>query len=273
MGNTMGTSAIGNARVAAAANTIAAWLGMRDISALAGGELEREAGIPNGVADLFVLFGGGVVGSVDSLAEAIRSGVARRYAIVGGRGRATYLLDAAMERELATWGDSLCVHPVPGRDSEAEMIAALLGQRYGLTVDFLERSSTNCGNNITYLMDILEAEETPVRSIIFSQDAIMQRRMDLTWKRQVRDRPCLARACVINWAFYQASVYGDEAGLSYAQAPRGMWDMGTYLDMLVGEVDRLRDDEHGYGPCGRDFVVHVDMPDEVGSARALLASR
>ena len=36
-----------------------------------------------------------------------------------------------------------------------------------------------------------------------------------------------------------------------------------YLSLLTGELPRLRDDSDGYGPRGRDFIVHVDFPAEV----------
>jgi hypothetical protein len=46
--------------------------------------------------------------------------------------------------------------------------------------------------------------------------------------------------------------------------------MEKYLQLLLGEVERLTDDEHGYGPRGRDFVVHVDVPSEVFEAADVL---
>lgn len=39
--------------------------------------------------------------------------------------------------------------------------------------DALETQSTNCGNNITYLLELLEREKIPCRSIILCQDATM----------------------------------------------------------------------------------------------------
>jgi hypothetical protein len=35
-------------------------------------------------------------------------------------------------------------------------------------------------------------------SVILSQDAVMQRRMDVTWKRQVADRSLFAKTRVVN---------------------------------------------------------------------------
>ena len=253
-------------RVAQTANVLARWCAQRDVSALARDALLGEAGVPEGQADLFVLFGGGVTGTVETLAAAMDAGVARRYAIVGGRGHATYWLDRAIE-QLREKDGSL---PIPGVASEAEMLDALLFARHGLYADLLETRSTNCGNNITYLLDLLEGEDGVPASVILSQDAVMQRRMDVTWKRQVADRSLFAGVRVVNWPSYEAELTCEEGRLVWRQAPEGIWLMEKYLQLLMGEVDRLTDDEHGYGPRGRDFVVHVDVPAEVRAAADVL---
>ena len=46
----------------------------------------------------------------------------------------------------------------------------------------------------------------------------------------------------------------------------GIWTIGRYISMILGEVKRLRDDEMGYGPTGAGFIRHVDIPDEVENA-------
>ncbi len=47
---------------------------------------------------------------------------------------------------------------------------------------------------------------------------------------------------------------------------KGLWPVERYLSLLTGELPRLRDDSDGYGPRGRDFIVHVDFPVEVAQA-------
>lgn len=42
-----------------------------------------------------------------------------------------------------------------------------------------------------------------------------------------------------------------------------LWDMERLCGLLVGEVARLKDDEKGYGPKGKGFIGHVDVPAEV----------
>ena len=253
-------------RIASCANVLAEWLGVRDASGLTRAALEREVGLADGVADLFVLFGGGVTASVETLAAAMRAGVARRYAIVGGRGHATYGLEEAMRTEMVGWSQDETARIDPARASEAEMLAALLAHRHDLSVDLLETRSTNCGNNIAFLLDLLDEDPQPPASVILSQDATMQRRMDATWQRQVEGRPRYADVRVVNWAAYRTRLEWRDGRLAYEKAPEGMWDTDRYLSLLMGDVSRLTDDEHGYGPNGAGFVAHVDVPSEVAQA-------
>ena len=250
--------------VARAANTIGAWCGMRDADRLT-----------PGMADLFVLFGGGVAGTLDTLAAAMDMQVADHYAIVGGRGHATFGLVRAIETEFVDWDSEICPRPDLALSSEAEMLQAFLQQRYGKSVDFLECRSTNCGENVSFLLDILSilAKVTyrPV-SIVFSQDAVMQRRMDATYRRQVQDRPDFRDTPLINWAAYTCEVAVEDGSLVFVDDPSGMWEMDHYLRLLSGEVTRLTDDERGYGPKGADFLVHVDVPAEVVAAHEVVLS-
>lgn len=45
-----------------------------------------------------------------------------------------------------------------------------------------------------------------------------------------------------------------------------LWDDQRFYDLLMGEIPRLRDDGNGYGPKGRGFIAHVDIPDDVEAA-------
>ncbi|MFF5076116.1 hypothetical protein ACFY36_03630 [Actinoplanes sp. NPDC000266] len=54
----------------------------------------------------------------------------------------------------------------------------------------------------------------------------------------------------------------SDGRLSFVDPPLGMWSMEHYTLLLMGEIPRMTD----YGPSGRDFIAHVDVPDEVRSA-------
>lgn len=128
-------------------------------------------------------------------------------------------------------------------------------------IDALETQSTNCGNNITYLLELLEREKIPCRSIILCQDATMQRRMEMGLRKY---RPQGME--IINYAAYQAEVVAQGSQLTYREAIPGMWTVDRYVNLLMGEIPRLTDNDAGYGPNGKNYIAHDDIPPEVQAA-------
>lgn len=51
-----------------------------------------------------------------------------------------------------------------------------------------------------------------------------------------------------------------------------MWPLDRYVSLLMGEIPRLTDDPNGYGPAGRGFIAHVEVPAEVAKAHGALRS-
>ncbi len=51
-----------------------------------------------------------------------------------------------------------------------------------------------------------------------------------------------------------------------AAPPQGLWSMERFVQLLMGEVERLRNDGKGYGPRGAGFFGEVEMPDAVDAA-------
>lgn len=245
----------GLAGVARDMNELAAFLGVRDVPALTPGCLEGRLGRPR--VDVMALFGGSILAGGDVLADAMREGVADAYVIVGGAGHTTGALRARV-RELCP--------DLSLRDdaTEAEVFAAYLASRHGLAADLLETRSTNCGNNITYLRDLLAARGVACRSAVLAQDATMQRRMAAG---AALEMPGVE---VVSFATYDVRVVVREGPggpeLAFDREPLGMWDLRRYLTLLMGEIPRLTDDEGGYGPRGAGYVAHVDVPEGVAAA-------
>ena len=189
-----------NQHISECINILARFCGKRDVKELTPSALREKYGI--GQADVMVLFGGSILAGGDVLAQAIKDRAARKYIIVGGAGHTTGTL-----RQLVK---EIC----PGIETsdlpEAEIFNRYLKYAYGLEADLLETRSTNCGNNITYLLNLLKEHDISFQNIILCQDATMQLRM--------------------------------------------------------GEIPRLTDNESGYGPNGKDFIAHVDIPSEVKDA-------
>lgn len=203
--------------------------------------------------DVAVLFGGSILAGGEVLADAMRADVARAYVIVGGAGHTTETL---RERARAVWPR---IDVAPGA-AEAEIFDAYLREYHGMSADLLETRSTNCGNNITYLLELLESKGITAESFLLMQEATMMRRMVAGLRFHRPD------AAVLAYATYAARVVADSGSLSYEDEPLGMWGIERYRTLLMGEVPRLRDDASGYGPKGAGWIAHVDIPRDVEDA-------
>ena len=230
-----------------AINTLSAFLGCRDVPELSQEALRSAYGFSQ--ADVMVLFGGSVIAGGDVLAQAMRNKVAKTYVIVGGVGHTTQALRDTVQK----------LYPeIQTKDkTEAEIFQAYLQNRYSLKADYLETESTNCGNNITNLLKLLESNAVPCENIILCQDATMQLRMYATLRKY---RPDLR---IINFASYKAQIAPN---LTFADSIPGMWPIDRFTSLLLGEIKRLADTPEGYGPRGKNFLAHVDIPKKVEEA-------
>lgn len=226
--------------LAEAINTLAAFCGPRDWSSL-----DATSQPP---VDVAVLFGGSIIAGGAIFADAIKHQRARRYVIVGGFGHTTAALFAQMHAHYPN---------VPQAATEADLFANFLQTQYGLQVDWRERRSTNCGNNITNLLALLAAHKYHPQSFLLMQDATMQRRMAATLAKFAPS------ATIVNYATYQVRVAED---LTFIKPPLGMWPLNHYVALLCGEIARLNDSPTGYGPKGKNFIAHVTIPDAVRRA-------
>ena len=219
---------------------------MRDVPELTREALRERCGFSQ--ADAMVLFGGSILEGGRVLAAAMQEGVARTYVIVGGAGHTT----GALRRKMHEAFPSI----ETANKTEAEVFEAYLEHEHGLRADYLETASTNCGNNITYLLGLLDEHGIAGRSIILAQDATMQRRMDAGMRKFA------PKMEIVNFATYRAIVEERAGELAYAEPVWGMWDIDRYATLLMGEIPRLTDGPDGYGPAGKDFIAHVDIPQD-----------
>ena len=234
-----------------AINILGQFCGMRDVECLNTEALMAKYSIPQ--ADVFVLFGGSILAGGDLLAQAIKDQIAKVYVIVGGAGHTTEALRQKVHSEYPAIETS----GLP----EAKVFQRYLKEVYSCKADYLETKSTNCGNNITYLLDLLKENQVKCSSIILCQDATMQRRMDAGLRKYTSDD-----LLIINYAAYRALVIAENDTLTYSEPIHGMWDINRYVNLLMGEIPRLKDDENGYGPKGKSFIAHVDIPEAVDEA-------
>ena len=243
-----------NEKIAEAINTLGLFCGKRDMIELTTKCLEDKYGIEQ--VDVMVLFGGSILCGGDVLAQAMRNKIAKEYIIVGGAGHTTETLRQLVHREYPR----IITENLP----EAEIFSCYLKEVYQLEVDAIETRSTNCGNNITNMIALLEEKKINWKSIILCQDATMQHRMEAGLRKYAPEK------LIINYASYHVKVCCQEAELQYQTQIHGIWKMDRYVNLLMGEIPRLADNAEGYGPNGKKFICHVDIPENVQEAFELL---
>lgn len=236
-------------------NKLGRFCARRDIPELCKAALRQSLGIDT--ADVLVLFGGSIAGGLDIAAQGWLNGVARHLILAGGHGHTTQSLRQTIAQavpEIST-----------AEKTEAEMMAAYLQLKYGISGALLEKESTNCGNNVTNVLALLAEHTINVRNMIIMQDGTMQQRMDAGFRKYA---PTLQ---IINFAVYQAELTAVDDRLCYKTEPLwGMWDVEQYIRLLMGEMPRLSDNAAGYGPKGCNYIAHVDIPEEVWRAFEIL---
>jgi uncharacterized SAM-binding protein YcdF (DUF218 family) len=187
--------------------------------------------------DLLVLMGSAVLESVEVTARAFHRGVAERILISGGIGHSTrYLIEAIERRGLEV--------DTAGRPESHILRDLLVGSGVDSAAIEVEDKSTNCGENAEFSRRLVPR----AGSLLLIQDPTMQRRTHASFVRAFRDLP------------------GTEL-ISFAPViPRigaPTWPRERFVSLVLGELRRLHDTPEGYGPCGRDYIDHLDLPDDV----------
>lgn len=268
-------------------NTLATFLAQSQISNLK--ERSNEKPI-----DCLVLVGSAVLHCAESVFQALNSSLpgtlTPTLVICGGIGHSTSLLYAAIAGhpvyhrlpQLTPYSKNGSLDGLP----EARVLYEL-GKAYfslekleakGLRV-LIEDQSTNCGANASETRKVLDEAGLDPRTVVVVQDPTMARRTVASFERVYADAPSVVE--FVSWPTFvprvKAANFDEEDIRSEDGVPRFSYDLGNvdgkhlwseerFLDLLLGEIPRLRDDENGYGPRGKGFIVHVDVSQEVEEA-------
>ncbi|WP_048001043.1 YdcF family protein [Lactiplantibacillus herbarum] len=142
--------------------------------------------------------------------------------------------------------------------SEAQMMAELVRHGGYQGEIQLDQTSTNTGSNATNARDL--APNT-WQHVLLVQDPLLARRTALTFSA--------------NWdSSIQLSRYQPDS-LQLAtlqpfqlttQQYQNAWPAAYFTELLLGELQRLADTPTGYGPNGKGFIPHVEIPATVMTA-------
>lgn len=165
----------------------------------------------------------------------------------------------------------------------------------------VEDQSTNCGSNAMKSREVLERASSSSSSssgsgsgsaisaeierrphpqtLLIIQDPTMMRRTKASFEKAYQDvRPSPRFISYPTFVpevqlFKSSPGSEEEQVISYSNTNTNttppadqLWDFQRFYDLIMGEIPRLRDDEDGYGPRGKGFITHVDVPVEVEGA-------
>jgi DUF218 domain len=229
--------------------------------------------------DCLVLCGSAILHCAETVFSALEAQphLAKTLIICGGIGHSTpHLYEAVAQTPRYNSTVDLTPDSIHGRP-ESHVLKMIFEKFYdvdsiveaGCKI-ILEDRSTNCGANASETRKVLEAYDIPTpKTFIIVQEPTMSLRTLAAFRKTYTDLPDLPtfKACPT----FVPQVHMVDGKLEYANSnegpePRKLWEMGRFCDLVLGEIPRLRDDSRGYGPKGRGFIDHVDVPEEVERA-------
>lgn len=252
-------------------------------------DLSTDPSTPSYKTDTIVVCASSVLHGAETIFHRLADAslVAKTLVLCGGVGHSTQLIWDAVARHPEY---SVLTDEVQGKP-EARVLEMILNRFFdisGITARgcrvLIEDRSTNCGANAAETRRVLEAADGLLlvpKEIMIVQDPTMSLRTRASFEKvyeDVSDPPKLISFPVFvpmveisrELRCTQPNVAQDTRSLVTFQTPEvpseQLWNMTRFVELIVGEIPRLRDDESGYGPRGRNFIAHVDVPQQVDQA-------
>jgi hypothetical protein len=222
-------------------NALTKFLARRDVE-------ELSLTVP---VDIVVLLGSSILQATQVASDAIHKGIADKVLVSGGVGHST----KDLWDNVRTQADLSSIE-VEGRP-ESEILREVLIVRHAVPASaiIVENTSTNCGTNAWETKRVLGEIGISYSRLLLVQDPTMQRRTHASFERAWRGEPSIE---FLSFAPFVPQAHATPDG-DWRLDPEA-WPRTRFLDLILGEIPRLMDDASGYGPKGRDFIEHVDIP-------------
>jgi len=236
-------------------NLIADFLARRDLEKLSKDALINKFQVPK--ADLLILLGNSDVQSAFLAGQALIGQLTDKLLICGGKGHSTSFLISNVQQDVT--------HSNVQTDarSEAEILYQIMMNNFSIDPEkvFLETVSTNCGSNAHEALRVVKDQDLKHSMVILVQDATMQLRTVASFRKEWASE----NTSFVNFASRKPWLIleGDQVRLNIQNPP---WTLERFISLVLGEIPRLRDDPTGYGPKGKGFIAHVDIPAEIEEA-------
>lgn len=243
---------MGNNEIKHYINKISKFLAVRDVPKLNSFELEKTFGIKK--VDILVLLGNSITHTIKCASYAYENNLCDRILINGGIGHSTEILRQQVRKD-----ERFNYIQVDNR-AEADIFFDIITKIYKVPENkiIVENQSTNCGDNALKAVKLLSELQILYNSLLLIQDPTMQLRTHASFKKYIKNE----KVNIINYAPFIPEVDDDLKLIN--RDVEGIWEEKRFLELIMGEIPRLKDDVNGYGPCGKNFIAHVEVPNEIG---------
>lgn len=234
-------------------NRISDFLAYRNLDKLEEEELYQKTGSRS--VDLLILLGNSVLYTIEFAARAYRKGLCNKVMIVGGIGHATEYLRENIRKE------KYYNHIITEGKPEAKMIYQILTTFYGIPGRdvIMEITSTNCGANAIEALKVLKKLSLQPEKAILVQDPTMQLRSYASFKKSWKEE----NTCLLSYAPFIPKLILQDNDIKFQRLVEGIWSIERFISLIIGEIPRLLDNEKGYGPKGKNFIEHVEVPEYI----------
>jgi uncharacterized SAM-binding protein YcdF (DUF218 family) len=206
-----------------------------------------------------------------------RPHLTKTLVLCGGKGHSTELLYKAIA-ENPKYAE---ISPEIEGLAESRVLEKLANRYYDIPAIqisgckiLIEDQSTNCGSNATETRELLRRSGClNMRRCVIIQDPTMARRTRASFIKAFSD--ISPAPDFVSCPVFVPRITRSADRIEYAiqHVPNSqLWDMERFFELLMGEIPRLRDDEGGYGPKGRGYIPHVEIPTAIEQAWVNLAS-
>lgn len=230
-----------------ALNYIGSFLSHRNYDCLTTETLKKQFGTSK--ADVVLVFGNSIPYTAELAAKLYIDGLCKKILFSGGVGHSTSIL-----RENARLKYSL---PNIEDKSEAFILAEIVKQYGNVSVEdiLIEEESSNSGENASFSLKLLEQKNISYSNVILIQDPLLQLRSFATLQHYLLGR----KMNILSFSPF-VPYLNEDFHFNNSNEICGIWTLERYIELIIGEIPRLRDDKQGYGPCGRGYITHIDIP-------------
>ncbi len=240
-----------------AINTVSRFLALRSLKKLTKDNLRKAYGIDK--VDVLAVFGNDLPYIPEVACHSFHAGLCDYLIMCGGIGHSTEILKRKMRRIPFYANCDL-------RGAESDLFAEIATKVHHIPADqiLVENQSTNCSENGLFAIRVLKERGIAHRTILLMQDPLMQYRSYVSMKRHLPKE-----ATLISYAPFIPEL---NCNLDFDGTIENLWSKERFYELLVGEIWRLRDDVNGYGPRGKNYFDHLDIPSDVEKSYEILTA-